>query len=332
MPAKAKIETTTVTGYFNGTAHRLNLNSHALGINVFLEKGQFLVDANGHHINDPRLEAFVGERGFSREIGDPVPILRLTPGLGTPGSGVTVSPPQPSPVPIRPTVSANRQLQRTPVSVTISDRPQGGGVVPPRPALPGPAGAPVSPGFSGGPPRRPGVTPTGISPSVRAMSVKEAEEAGIIARAHRPVEGLEVKDGNFSAAGAPYADDRPKPVRPSGPPSRPQGPQVRISTPVGRITPPAPAPALPAPEETFLPDPNVGEEAPGQDVTLTDAMQESAPEVAQPSPVPNPARPFICLADGKDFSHYSILSRYARRHFPDRVAEILAPYKDSPHR
>ena len=334
MATKSKpVQTTTVTGYFNGTGHRLNINSNALGLNVTLEKGAFLTDADGNKINDPRLEQFVGERGFSRQIGDPVPFHIIGPNTRT-GIGITAAPVVRQPAPVAVPANAVNNLRRLPTQALVTDR----GTVPPRTAAPAAIG---SPGFAGSPtrplPQRPGFTPAGINPAVRVMPVAEAEQYGIIGRAHRPVEGLEARDRDgISAKDAPYADEVIRPARPTPRAVVNHGPSVRITTPVGAPDTPPAQPTLSAP--AHFPQPNIDEEQPislsDQDAgPVEESTQEAAP-VYEPLPAPvikNPARPFVCVLDGKDFTHYSTLSRHVRQKYPDRVAEILAQYQDAPH-
>jgi hypothetical protein len=44
---------------------------------------------------------------------------------------------------------------------------------------------------------------------------------------------------------------------------------------------------------------------------------------------PKNAKPFVCNIDGKDFRYRSQLATYAERKYPDKIAEILAPYPET---
>jgi hypothetical protein len=311
--------TTTTTGYFNYNKFPIAIRSQSLGVNLTIPPPDPttgpvpIVDRQGRRVNDPRLDSFCGAGGLTKQLGDPVPLVRLS--AESPGVGLSAQPPTKQPAPVKPNQSANRQVQRLPVHATITDRP-----IPPQPHAPAKTG---STGFTGQGPR-PGVTPPGINPAVRAMTVAEAERTGVIGRAHRPTEGLKVEDGvGALTAGkeAPYADET-RPPRNAAPPPVRRGPQVHVTTTVGAEVPDAEVMALPLPEADELPP--------------ADEFPAEPPRVPLRLPPPNldethdeqaPAKVYEYAADGKNFGHYSSLARHVRKHFKEREAELLGPYR-----
>jgi hypothetical protein len=304
-PAKPK--TTSVTGYFNSNNYRIAIRSAAIGVNVTLLEGEFVKDREGKKINDPRLDAFLlTPGGLAKEIGDPVPIRLLSTESGS-GVGITAAPYKPQPMPVKRTSTPNQGMARLPSHALITDRP-----IPPRPALPAPMG---SPGFSGGPVKnpvfRPGVTPPGINPAVRAYnSVAESERLGVIQRAHRPVDGMEIAGDNPNAKAAPYIDEvvRPQRLAPVALPNR--GPNVRITTTVGKDLPP---PTLDDPDIQY-------------DSGPSGPLQLEPPADLEPVVV-DPAKPYICPIDGKAYKNYTSLYRHVKGKYPERLEEVMAPYK-----
>lgn len=145
------------------------------------------------------------------------------------------------------------------------------------------------------------------------MSVADAERFGVIGRAHRPVEGLKIEGDQIGAKNAPYIDEMQRPARTAtAVPLRPnRGPNVTISTPVGRE----------------LPEPNFEEEpmvVPEQPLQLEAPAEEAA---IHESGGVDPARPYVCSADGKAYKSYTALYRYAKGKYPEQLAGIMAPYK-----
>ena len=78
MESPPATATTNIIGYFNANNNELNFNSAALGINVTLPKGAYILDRNKNKVNDPRLEAYVLPGCLSKEVGTtPIPINGL---------------------------------------------------------------------------------------------------------------------------------------------------------------------------------------------------------------------------------------------------------------
>jgi len=334
---------TSTTGYFNGNKFPLTINSNQLALNVTLAPGEFIRERladggrGGRNINDSRLDGFLAAGGLTKQIGDPVPEVLINT-TGGKGIGVSATAWKPQAMPQPRAINPVQQVQRAPTKVLIQDRitPPAGGTMPPRPHAPSPAA--TSPlevareraGFSGGPaaPLKSaavGVTPAGINPAVRAMSVAEAEARGIIRRARPPVEGPSASDG-LDAKGAPYVDEvgtpgviRRQQQQESVAPAR-KGPQVTISTPVG-----APAPA-PAPAPVVLTD--------AEAVQIPESnIYEGADNLPDPDIAPAPLtltesdKPFVCAADGKAFKTLVWLRRYVKEKYPDRTEELLSAYQ-----
>lgn len=64
-----------------------------------------------------------------------------------------------------------------------------------------------------------------------------------------------------------------------------------------------------------------------------DEVPTAPPVAAAPAPVapPKPVRPdmYVCAADGRSFKKKGYLLNHVRKHFPEKEAELMAPYADA---
>lgn len=84
---------THVVGYFNGNDFQLQLSVSALGLQFSLMPGQFILDADGHKVNDPILERYCrkGMPSLSKTLSNaPVQVKRFATQSERMSSGVAV--------------------------------------------------------------------------------------------------------------------------------------------------------------------------------------------------------------------------------------------------
>lgn len=302
------MSSTRVIGYFNPNSHPVSIASSSLGLNITIQPKEYVKDSAGNKINDPRLETYTGPHMLAREISQKdVPVRFVAAG---------VAPTVPPPVSAHPT-----GFTASAVVPKVSARPTGV-KMPPAPQTP----------------------PRGSGNPIVAMSVEEAKRRGLIKDTRRTVTGPADNESDArSAVHAPtidYAIDvpsksprpTPKKVTAGGPPAAPQTPPPTPAAPP-HAAPPHAAPAA-VPEELIQSTlssviqedevPVAAEDEIGLDRVIDDPATEGAsdgPEVTTTSD-----KKFICIVDGKGFDYRSQLEKWARRKYPERLDEIMAPY------
>lgn len=295
------MSSTRVIGYFNPNSHPVSIASSSLGLNITIQPKEYVKDSAGNKINDPRLETYTGPHMLAREISQKdAPVRFIAAG---------VAPLAPPPVSAHPT-----GFTASSVVPKVSARPTGVKM----------------------PPQTP---PRGSGNPIVAMSVEEAKRRGLIKDTRRTVTGPADNESDArSAVSAPtidYAIDvpsksprpTPKKVTVGGPPAAPQTPPP---------TPAAPPHAAPAavPEELIQSTlssviqedevPVASEDAIGLGGVIDGQADEIPP--AGTAATTTSAKKFVCLVDGKDFDYRSQLEKWARRKYPERLDEIMAPY------
>lgn len=292
------MSSTRVIGYFNPNSHPVSIASSSLGLNITIQPKEYVKDSAGNKINDPRLESYTGPHMLAREISQKdVPVRFVAAGM---------APVTPPPVSAHPT-----GFTASSVVPKVSARPTGVKMPPP-----------------------PQTPPRGSGNPIVAMSVEEAKRRGLIRDTRRTVAGPPDNESDArSAVNAPtidYAIDvpsksprpTPKKVTAGGPPAAPQTPPP---------TPVAPPPAAPAaPEELIqstLSSVIQEDEVPvaaEDEIGLEDVIDDTAASASEATTTSD--KKFICLVDGKGFDYRSQLDKWARRKYPERLDEIMAPY------
>jgi len=78
MSNEQSVETTTISGYFNGNRWPIQLVISRFNCTLHLVPGEFVRDKQQRKINDPFFEAYASTKQLKREVSDvPVPIIRV---------------------------------------------------------------------------------------------------------------------------------------------------------------------------------------------------------------------------------------------------------------
>lgn len=365
VPAPPKGQTTNVVGYFNSNPWPVHIAISSLGISLHIpNRGEFVKDDKGNKVNDPILEQYVGPGQLSRETSStPVPVrMFIRPGAPTvnplqaqssihQASAFVQTPSGVQPVLMERTpeylqVPENRVSH---VGMTMEQarklklvRP----TVDPRTAAPKdsdgqPARGETLPTLEDATPRdmKPGEykrwmmeqqakgTAAPVPPASVVVTVPPPSAVRpAIQEVHEPEDDLPPDPDEVDR---PTAEIEPTYVPPVAEPESPEQVQA-LNTLVSAasnktVIEDAVAAALGSQPQVAAPAPQVVQPA----VTAPDPTANlPRPNLAQPAgEVPPAARPkFVCLVDGKPFDYRSQLEAYAKRKFPQRVAEIMAPY------
>lgn len=307
---------TRVLGYYNPNPWPVHVNLSQFGLQMQLPghvkgKTPFILDKDtGKRINDPALEICVGKNMLEREIG---------------AEFVEINPiPKSEPF-------------RTPTQHTVSEatgmKESKAGVVPTfskaKPSLSAPPIQSTSP--------------------VGAMSREQAEKLGFIKKTRvvrestiedtdgSPIQGDRIPEIDYAVDVRTPGEARRAATKVIAPPDSENNPLVAKM--MGAV--PAAEPELDLvkaakaalPGATPLPQPNLPESvdvvtAPVVTSVPMPAMSPVTPVISPVTPVVSRAK-FVCSVDGKDFAYRSELNRWAKRKYPDRVEEIMAPYPKS---
>lgn len=337
---------TSTVGYYNGNKWPIHLVISELGVTLHLKSGEFILDKQGRKINDPFFDKYAKPLQLSKEVSrnGQVPLIIVPP--------------------LTPATLAQRPAHSvTAVTEFTADRQP---IMPkPRPAPPALAvNTPTHKGMSVEEARRIGLIGGAVrevpedygvtDTSGRPVDVNHAppiryamESTPRIRQAEQLPEGLTQIDdkvdpsqmaarqtlvGSMNQAAASAASaESPTGFMNQSTMHAPQ-PQAVIVAPNGQ-----PAAAAVQEAEEPLPQPNIFG---NQTQPVHTAPQKGTPDPlaearkkAQTAPAKEPAaknaKPFLCNVDGKDFRYRSQLETYAKRKFPDKVAEILAPYPET---
>lgn len=283
---------TKVTGYFNPHPWPLALSISRLGVNLTLNKGEFVKDAMGRKINDPVLEPYTGPNMLSSEKSqtevDTVYFAKsVRPGQSSSGVGGTS---EVSKVTTGSKIKDNvREVTQKPAQLK---------------AQPAPA---------------PAVKPEARPSSVKAFSIEEARRLGLVGRAPRPEPDLPDDTGPGAANNAPTVDQvlgEEIPTLDTGKINENYG--IPFDIPTERVSMPIPEPKVkPAQTQDLdLPEPKLDESEEGDE----DEDEEEAPLVTDSE------RKFVCGIDKRDFRFRSELEHYAKTTYPEQVDEIMKPY------
>jgi len=289
----------------------MQINSNALGLNVSIPPGKYVVDKAGRKINDPRLDKLCGDGGLTKEMGDPVPLLVIdtaantTPKAGFSGSNAPLPRPQMAPVPQAPVKSQRPDIPSSPSVLVTSVAPKPG---PTSAEIAADAGKPAIRGYTMDQARKLGlvrptrVVPEGVTdtdqPSVPGATphLEIASDLGPAATAKLVLPPDAKRDG--VAAQAAGASDAESPTI--------------INETLAR--------AGQAAEPIVIHDqPEAGQ--PGPAVTTAKKADK-----AKKTDRKGKEKTFVCSADNKRFVYRSELLRWAEKHHADKVAAIMAPY------
>jgi hypothetical protein len=293
--------TTKVAGYFNPNNFAVYITVSDLNWAFQLAPKQYIVDSVGKKINDPIFEKHVGAKRLAREFAPtPVPInwvaRRQAPSSAAAAAEATGH------APVRATMG-----------IQARDR-KGQPIIPPAQVAAVAAAAANAPSQS--------------NSSVKAMTIEQARQAGLIKPVRQIAEGVEDTKGQPVAGHhlppIEYADDVRK-VQPKKLPSHLMQPVNAKQAAVVETLKTA---------ESFTPDDpnllakigqNLEDAPPTADEPLPPPnLEESAPAAPEP-PVPSgPA--FICSVDGKKFDNVNKLRAYVQKKYPAMAKDLLAPY------
>jgi hypothetical protein len=333
---------TSTVGYYNGNKWPIHLVISELGVTLHLKAGEFILDKLSRKINDPFFDKYAKPLQLSKEVSrnGQVPLIVIPP--------------------ITPATLADRPAHSvTAVTKFTADR---------RPIMPTPKPVPAlavnTPthkgmsieqarelGFIGGAvrevPEDYGVTDTSGRPvdAQSAPPIKYAmESTPRIRQSETLPEGLTQMDDKVDpsqiATRQSLVGSMQKAASATGIVDSPTGfmnqatmhapPPQPILAPSGQ-----PAAAALQEAEEALPQPNIF--APGQVSQpahavpakgVPDLLADARKQAAK-APSSKDSKPFVCNIDGKDFRWRSQLEGYAKRKFPDKIAEILAPYPET---
>jgi hypothetical protein len=329
---------TSTVGYYNGNKWPIHLVISELGVTLHLKSGEFILDKQGRKINDPFFDKYAKPLQLSKEVSrnGQVPLI-------------VVPPLTPASLAARPAHSV------TAVTKFTADRKP---IMPtPRPAPPALAvNTPTHKGMSVEEARRLGL----IGGAVREVP----EDYGVTDTSGRPVDvnhappiryAMEstprIRQAEALPEGLTQIDDKVDPSQMSarqtlvGSMAKAASSAAIVESPTGFMNqatlhdaaqPPTPAPAV-QPQtvkdiEEPLPQPNIFSADQVQPAPAPVKMRPpkaNAPVVPAQPPAAKNAKPFVCNVDGKDFRYRSQLETYAKRKYPDKIAEILAPYPET---
>jgi hypothetical protein len=333
---------TNTLGYYNGNKWPIHLVISELGVTLHLKPGEFILDKQGRKINDPFFDKYAKPLQLSKELSrnGQVPLIVVPP--LTPASAAQ-----------RPAHSVTAVTKFTDDRKPIMPVPK---IPPPQLAVNTPTHKGMSieearrQGLIGGAvrevPEDYGVTDTDGRPVdvAKAPPIKYAmESTPRVRQAEALPEALtKVEDGPQASAKQSLVASMHQAAANSAIVESPTGfmnqATMHAQQPQSVIVAPNGQPANEAVQEEPLPQPNIfsnaqvqpAQEAPSKGVP--DLLAEAKKKSQEParSPAPKNAKPFVCNVDGKDFRYRSQLETYAKRKFPNQVAEILAPYPETP--
>lgn len=351
--ALATQQTTNISGYFNGNKWPLQVVISELNVTLNLKPGEFIQDVNGRKINDPFFDRYTRPLQLSKEIAQQaVPLIQVprithVPAPSSQHSVRSVEKFETDRHGVRrPVLTAPKAATPPPVNqpsvkaMSMEDARNLGFVgkvreVPEDYGAAESSGAPVS--VDRVPPIRYAIEST---PRVRTQGElpKElttpefADENGEIQQLdpNRAAVAQQLQQGLAKAANSNIVENptgflnesRVNPiVTPSG-------------APASHVLPP---PNIPGAAAAGFSQAQVADAQPQAPVTApAKAVKAKTAKKAAPAKAPaKPAeeeRPFLCPIDGKRFRYRSQLKTHARRKYPERETELLAPYPEQEQR
>jgi hypothetical protein len=331
---------TSTVGYYNGNKWPIHLVISELGVTLHLKSGEFILDKQGRKINDPFFDKYAKPLQLSKEVSrnGQVPLIivpPLTPAAlsARPGHSVTAvteftadrKPIMPVQKPI-PQSAVNTPTHR---GMTIEEARRrgliGGAVreVPEDYGVTDTSGRPVD--VNHAPPIRYAMEST---PRIRQAEqlpegltqIDDKVDPSQISARQTLVGSMQKATAASSIVESATGFMNQATLHDAAQPA-PAAPLVQAQT-VQDIEEPLPQPNIFAADQVQAAPAPVKMRPPKSGVAAVPAKPAQAP-------APKNAKPFICNVDGKDFRYRSQLETYAKRKFPDKVAEILAPYPET---
>lgn len=308
---KEKTATTLTLGYYNGNKWPIHLIISELNVTLSLPAGKYVEDTLHRKINDSFFDKYTRPMQLTKEISKngPVPLIAV-PRVTSPTQN-----------------SGHQHSVRAVKDFTLDHNGQRQPVLS---APPAPPKLDVN------------------TPSHKGMSVSEARRLGLIGKSREVPEDYGITD----TAGSPVDINRAPPIRCSVEST----PRIRQSealpaelTAMSEKLDPALVPQRTQLLNSLTKSATVNVDSPvgflhqtenAPQAQITESSEEQFPPVnlfandSQPAPAappvmpaaPKTAKPFICTVDKADFKYRSQLESYAKRKYPDRLAEIMAPY------
>lgn len=341
---------TSTVGYYNGNKWPIHLVISELGVTLHLKAGEFILDKQGRKINDPFFDKYAKPLQLSKEVSrnGQVPLIVVPPitaatvGQRSPNAvsaatGFTADrkPIMPAPQPIP---QQNRVNTPTHMGMSVEEARRrgliGGAVreVPEDYGVTDTSGRPVD--VNHAPPIKYAMEST---PKVRQADAlpegllqiddkvdpnQQSARQSLVSSMQQAASATAIVESSTGFMNQATMHDAAQPP--------PSAPVVQAQT-VKDIEEPLPQPNIFAADQVQPAAAPVKMRPPKSGV-ITPTTKAAVPAPAVPAakaPADKASKPFVCSLDGKDFRYRSQLATYAQRKFPDKVAEILAPYPET---
>jgi hypothetical protein len=342
---------TNTVGYYNGNKWPIHLVISELNVTLRLSPGEYILDSSGRKINDAFFDKYTKPLQLSKELSKNGPVVLLAVPKVTsaahnhshqhPVRAVTSFtedangrrvPALPAPAPVAPNLAVNTPTHKgmsmeEARRLGLIGKPR---VVPEDYGVTDTDGRPVD--VSKAPPIKyaiestPRVRTDGALPAELTQMDEKLDPTQAAARAQL-VGGLQKAAASNveSATGFMNQVEQNQPPQVASPLGQPVQP-VQVAQPVEES---AIDEALPAPNIFAANQVTASAPATRAPDVLAQAKANAKKAIAKGDPkpaTPKNNKPFVCNVDGEGFRYRSELERYAKRKFPDRIADILAPY------